>query len=179
MDNVDTVIAIERAIFRGRPLMRRVVTVTGGAVKNPGNYKIRIGTTFQDLMDAIGGFKEGEDAPVKLIAGGPMMGPAMYTLDCATTKTSSALLCFTAKEAAIPPEQNCMRCGRCVEHCPMGLEPYELNALILHGDGDGFVKLHGMDCIECGSCSYICPAKRQLAQSIRAEKKVQMGKKKK
>ncbi len=179
VDNVDTVIAIERAIFRGRPLMRRVVTVTGGAVKNPGNYKIRIGTTFQDLMDAIGGFKEGEDAPVKLIAGGPMMGPAMYTLDCATTKTSSALLCFTAKEAAIPPEQNCMRCGRCVEHCPMGLEPYELNALILHGDGDGFVKLHGMDCIECGSCSYICPAKRQLAQSIRAEKKVQMGKKKK
>lgn len=179
VDNVDTVIAIERAIFQGRPLMRRIITVSGGAVNKPGNYKIRIGMTFADLIEAIGGLKEGEDAPAKFIAGGPMMGPSMYTLDAATTKTSSALLCFTAKEAEIPEEKNCIRCGMCVSHCPMGLMPFELNALILHGDGEGFVKNHGLDCIECGSCSFICPAKRQLAQSIRAEKKVQMGKKKK
>lgn len=176
VDNVDTIVAIERAIFRGRPLMRRIVTVSGGAVAKPGNYKVRLGMTFQDLMDAIGGFKE---QPAKLIAGGPMMGPAMYSLDAVITKTSSALLCFTEKEAVIPEERNCIRCGKCVEHCPMGLMPLELNAMALRGDGDGFVKNHGLDCIECGSCSYICPAKRQLAQSIRAQKKVQMGKKKK
>lgn len=176
VDNVDTIIAIHRALFRGRPLMRRIVTVTGGAVKNPGNYKIRIGMTFVDLMEAIGGFKE---TPEKLIAGGPMMGPTMYTLDVATTKTSSALLCLTKEEAYIPPESNCIRCGKCVEHCPMGLMPFELNQYALRNDGESFVKNHGLDCIECGSCSYICPAKRQLAQSIRATKKIEMGKKKK
>ena len=91
--------------------MRRIVTVTGGAVKNPGNYKIRIGMTFRDIIDAIGGFKE-ENPPAKLIAGGPMMGPTLYTLDVATVKTSSGLLCFTAEEAFIPPERNCIRCAK-------------------------------------------------------------------
>ncbi len=176
IDNVDTVIAVERALFRGRPLMRRVVTFTGGAVKNPGNYKIRIGMTFTDIVEAAGGFKE-NDPPVKIIAGGPMMGPAMFTTDVATVKTSSALLCFTEKEAFIPEERNCIRCGKCVDHCPMGLEPLVLNQCAIIGDGDGFVKNHGLDCIECGSCSYECPAKRQLAQSIRATKKIEMGKK--
>lgn len=176
VDNVDTVVAVERALFKGRPLMRRIVTVTGGAVKNPGNYKIRIGTTFRDLVDAIGGFKED---PAKLIAGGPMMGPSMYTLDVATVKTSSALLCLTPAEAFIPAERNCIRCGKCVEHCPMGLMPYMLNQVSIRNDGDGFVKYHGLDCIECGSCSYECPAKRQLAQSIRAMKKIQMANRRK
>lgn len=176
VDNIDTVVAIERAIFRGRPLMRRVVTVSGGAVKNPGNYKIRIGMTLKDLVDAIGGFKED---PVKFIAGGPMMGPSLYTLDVASVKTTSGLLCLTKEEAFIPPESNCIRCGKCVEHCPMGLMPFELNAYIIRGDGDSFVSNNGLDCIECGSCSFICPAKRQLAQSIRAEKKIQMAKRRK
>lgn len=176
VDNVDTAIAIHRAIFRGRPLMRRVVTVTGGAVKNPGNYKIRIGMLFQDLMDAVGGFRE---PPAKMIAGGPMMGPALYSLEVATVKTASALLCFTKEEAEIPPESNCIRCAKCVEHCPMGLMPNELAQRARRGDDDGFQQFHGTDCIECGSCSYICPAKRQLAQSIRAWKKIVMGKRKK
>ena len=176
VDNVDTVVAIERALFRGRPLMRRIVTLTGGGVKNPGNYKIRIGMTFRDIVDAAGGFKE-NDPPVKLIAGGPMMGPTQFTLDVATVKTSSALLCLTAKEAFIPEERACIRCGKCVEHCPMGLMPFQLNAFALRGDGENFVKHHGLDCIECGSCSFECPAKRQLAQSIRAVKKVEAGKK--
>lgn len=174
VDNVDTVVAIDRAFTKGRPLMRRIVTVSGGAAAKPGNYKIRIGMTFSDLMEQIGGFKT---TPAKLIAGGPMMGPSMYTLDCATVKTSSALLCFTEEEARIPEESNCIRCAKCIDHCPMGLMPATLNALILRSDGEGFVANNGLDCIECGSCSYICPAKRQLAQSIRAEKKVQMGKK--
>ncbi len=174
VDNVDTIISIYNAVALGRPIMRRVVTVTGGAPANPGNYQIRIGMTFKDLMEQIGGFKV---APAKMIAGGPMMGPTMYTTDVATVKTSSALLCLTPEEAYIPEESNCIRCGKCVDHCPMGLMPLELNALILRGDGEGFVKNHGLDCIECGSCSYICPAKRQLAQSIRATKKIEAGKK--
>ena len=177
VDNVDTVVAIERAICKGRPLMRRIVTVSGKGIKNPGNYKIRIGMTLRDLVDAIGGFNEGANAPVKLIAGGPMMGPTLYTLDVASVKTTSGLLCFTQEEAFIPEERNCIRCGKCVEHCPMGLQPFLLNACALKGDGEGFVKHHGLDCIECGSCSYECPAKRQLAQSIRATKKIEAGKK--
>ena len=176
VDNVDTVVAIERAICKGRPLMRRIVTVSGKGIKNPGNYKIRIGMTLRDLVDAIGGFNE-ENPPVKLIAGGPMMGPTLYTLDVASVKTTSGLLCFTKDEAYIPEERNCIRCGKCVEHCPMGLMPFMLNAFAIKGDGEGFVKHHGLDCIECGSCSYECPAKRQLAQSIRATKKIEAGKK--
>ncbi|MBQ4347038.1 MAG: electron transport complex subunit RsxC [Firmicutes bacterium] len=172
VDNADTIVAIERAVLRGRPLMRRIVTVSGGAAANPGNYKVRLGITFQDLMDAIGGFKE---PPMKLIAGGPMMGPAMYSLDAVITKTSSALLCFNEKEAKLPPERNCIRCGKCVGHCPMGLMPNELNLNAITEDHEAFLANHGMDCIECGSCSFECPAKRQLAQSIRAEKKVQMA----
>ena len=174
VDNVDTLIAIERAFLKGRPLMRRIITVSGNAAANPGNYKIRLGMTFADLMEQIGGFKED---PAKLIAGGPMMGPSMYTLDVATTKTSSALLCFDKQEAYIPEESSCIRCAKCLNHCPMGLMPYLLNAAALREDGDAFVANHGLDCIECGSCSYICPAKRQLAQSIRATKKIEMGKK--
>ena len=157
--------------------MRRIVTVSGKGIKNPGNYKIRIGMTLRDLVDAIGGFDEA-NPPVKLIAGGPMMGPTLYTLDVASVKTTSGLLCFTQEEAFIPEERNCIRCGKCVDHCPMGLMPFMLNALSLKGDGEGFVKHHGLDCIECGSCSYECPAKRQLAQSIRATKKIEAGKKK-
>ena len=176
VDNVDTVVAIERALFRGRPLMRRIVTLTGGGVKNPGNYKIRLGMTFRDIVEAAGGFKE-ENPPVKLIAGGPMMGPTLFTLDVATVKTSSALLCLTKEEAFIPPESNCIRCGKCVDHCPMGLMPFMLNQFAIRGDGESFVKHHGLDCIECGSCSFECPAKRQLAQSIRATKKIEAGKK--
>ncbi|MFI3173663.1 MAG: electron transport complex subunit RsxC [Bacillota bacterium] len=176
VDNVDTVIAIERAVVKGKPLMRRIVTVSGSGIKNPGNYKIRIGMTLRDMVDAIGGFKE-DTPPVKLIAGGPMMGPSLFTLDIASVKTTSGLLCFTEKEAHIPEELNCIRCGKCVDHCPMALMPFQLNAYALRGDGEGFVACHGLDCIECGSCSYECPAKRQLAQSIRAVKKIEMGKK--
>ena len=170
VDNVATVMAIGDAIFESKPLMDRVITVSGGAVKNPGNYQMKIGMNIADLMDAIGGFSV---EPAKFIAGGPMMGPSMYTLDVASTKTTSGLLCFTKEEAYIPPERNCIRCGKCVEHCPMGLMPFELNQLAIKGLAEEFGNLHGMDCIECGSCSFECPAKRQLAQSIRAMKKVE------
>lgn len=173
VDNVDTIISIYNAVALGRPVMRKVMTVTGGAPANPGNYQIRVGMTYSALLEQIGGFKV---APAKMIAGGPMMGIAMYSTDVATTKTSSAFLCFTPEEAAIPEENNCIRCGKCVEHCPMGLMPILLNGFALRGDGEGFVANHGLDCIGCGSCSYICPAKRQLAQSIKATIAIEKGK---
>lgn len=175
VDNVDTVIAIDRAINRGRPLMRKVITISGDTVVNPGNYKIRLGMKYSDLLEEIGGFKE---PPAKFISGGPMMGMAMFSLDVPMIKTSSALLCFSEEFAKIPPERNCIRCGKCVEGCPAGLLPLELNQYILYNEIDMFKKYNGTDCIECGSCSYVCPSKRHLAQSIRATRRDVLTKKK-
>lgn len=169
VNNVDTVIAVHRAIVRGRPLMRRIITITGGAVNNPGNFKARLGMSYRDLIEQTGGFKE---EPYKIISGGPMMGVALFDLDTPVIKTSSAILCLTEKEAALPEESNCIRCGKCVQHCPSHLLPLELNQFVLRGEMDLFEKYHGVDCIECGSCSYVCPAKRYLAQSIRAARRI-------
>ncbi|MDR2904041.1 MAG: electron transport complex subunit RsxC [Clostridiales bacterium] len=172
VDNVDTVIAIHRAIVRGRPLMRKIVTVTGGAVNRPGNFKARLGMSYRELIEQTGGFKE---EPYKIISGGPMMGVAMFDLDVPIIKTSSAILCLTEKEGALPEESNCIRCSKCVQHCPAGLLPLDLNAYVLRGETDLFVKNNGLDCIECGSCSYICPAKRHLAQSIRSARRLALA----
>lgn len=168
VQNVETIVAIERAVLRGRPIMRRIVTVTGGAIKEPKNFNVRIGTSFKELVEAAGGFKE---EPVKIIAGGPMMGLAVSSLDIPVTKGTSAILCLTASEAEIPEEENCIRCGRCVEACPMNLVPSTLNSLSIRGEYDMFEKYNGVSCIECGSCSYVCPAKRHLVQSFRTAKR--------
>lgn len=173
VDNVATVMAIKAAVIDGKPLTRRVVTVTGDAVKNPSNFEVPLGMSYQKLIDAAGGFKED---PAKVISGGPMMGVALFDTEVPVTKTTSGILCLTKKAAEIPPESNCIRCGKCVEHCPMGLMPLHLNSDTLAGDDDAFVAHHGLDCIECGSCSFICPAKRQLAQSIRVNKRAVMAK---
>ncbi|MCL2664388.1 MAG: electron transport complex subunit RsxC [Defluviitaleaceae bacterium] len=165
VNNTDTAVAVHRAFYRGRPLMRKIVTVAGDAVKNPGNYKVRIGMMFSDLIESIGGYTE---EPYKLVSGGPMMGAAMYKTDIPVTKTSSAFLAFTEKEGRLPAERNCIRCGRCVTTCPVGLMPLMLNQQSLHNREDQFIDYCGMDCIECGSCTYICPSKRYLMQSIRA-----------
>jgi len=163
VQNVDTIIAIHRAFFRGRPLMRKVLTIAGGAVKNPGNYKARLGMTYAALIEAIGGLK-GE--PYKLVQGGPMMGVAHYTLDVPIVKTSSSLLLLTHEEAMIEKERDCFRCSKCVESCPMNLLPLNLNQYAIRSEVEKFMKNNGMDCMECGCCTYICPAKRHLSQSI-------------
>ncbi len=168
VQNIDTVVAIHRAIFRGRPLMRRIVTVSGGAIKEPQNFKVRIGTSYREVIEAAGGFVE---EPAKIISGGPMMGLTMFTIDVPIIKGSSSILCLTKKEAEIPDESNCMRCGKCVAICPMALLPLELNKYAVAGDEEAFTKVHGMDCIECGACSYTCPSKRHLLHSIRTTKK--------
>ena len=172
VDNVDTVLAIERAVVKNRPLMRRIVTITGNGVNNPGNYQIRIGMNIKEFIEAVGGLK---DDCAKIIAGGPMMGPALYNIDVPFVKTSSALLCMTKEEATLPEESNCIRCGKCVGACPMGLMPLELNQDALAKDYDAFEAHNGVDCIECGSCSFVCPAKRHLAQSLRITKRTVMG----
>ena len=167
VDNTDTVIAIERAVLRKRPLIRRIITLNGSAVKNPGNYEVRLGMTYGNLIKASGGFAS---PPYKLISGGPMMGVSLFSLDVPVIKTSSALLCLTEDEARLPEERNCIRCGRCADFCPIRLMPLILNQNVIHGDTELFIQNHGPECIECGSCSYVCPSKRHLAQSIRAAK---------
>jgi electron transport complex protein RnfC len=176
VSNVDTVVSIHRAFIRGRPLMRSIITLAGGAIKNPGNYKVRLGTKLSDLVEMAGGFKGN---PAKVVVGGPMMGISIFDINVPIVKTASGVLFLTESEARIPPEQNCIRCGQCVEHCPAGLIPIELNTDVLRENSEMFVKHSGLDCIECGSCSYICPAKRRLSQSIRTIRRVELAKKKK
>ena len=163
VQNVDTVIAFHRAFYRGRPLMRKIVTVAGNAANNPGNYKVRLGMLYQDMIDAFGGLRE---KPYKIVMGGPMMGIAHYNLNIPVIKTSSAVLLFTEKECKSFEERACIRCGKCVDHCPMGLVPLDLDQFARHRQHDKFEKFSGLDCMECACCSYSCPSKRHLAQSI-------------
>jgi electron transport complex protein RnfC len=156
--------------------MHKVVTLTGGAIKNPGNYQVRLGTKLCDLVETVGGFICN---PVKVIAGGPLMGVAISDTQAPIIKTTGGVLFLTEKEAYIPPEEQCIRCGQCVEHCPMGLIPIELNTDVLRENSEAFIKHNGLECIECGSCSYICPAKRRLSQSIRTTRRVELAKLKK
>lgn len=178
VDNVETMIAVYRAVRLGRPVTNRVFTVTGDAVTDPKNFYFSIGTSFQELLDAAGGCKE---QPEKMIAGGPMMGFALYGLDVPTTKTTSALLCMTKDEVRLANEQMtaCINCGRCVEVCPETLIPSRLAKFSATGDQENFEKWHGLECIECGSCSFICPAKRPLAQAIKTTKKQVLAAKRK
>ena len=168
VDNVNTVLAIERAVAKDRPLMHCTVTVSGDAIKHPGNFQTRLGTDVAWLIEQIGGFKE---TPAKVIAGGPMMGTALFDLHVPLVKTSSAILAFTEEFATIPPASACIRCGKCIDACPMGLQPPEIVSDANKKDYDAFIKHNGLDCIECGSCSYACPAKRHIAQTLRVGKR--------
>ena len=176
VDNVETLVAIYNAVALGQPLMNRIFTVTGNAVAEPQNFYICIGTNYQEMLDAAGGFKG--DCK-KMIAGGPMMGFALFGLNIPATKTSSALLCFTEDEVEAFKETACINCGRCVEACPELLIPSRLADFSKNGLMDVFEKWHGLECVECGSCSFVCPAKRPLAQAVKTMKKQALAAKRK
>lgn len=175
--NIDTLVAIYEAIYNGKPLIERIVTVTGDAIVNPKNYKVLLGTNFQELIDAAGGYKK--DEPEKIIAGGPMMGKAVISTDIPIVKGSSAILCMQEDEVAACEPSNCIRCGRCVSVCPGRVNPSKLAKLAELGKIDEFVDQDGMECCECGCCSYICPAKRHLTQTIAATRKSILASRKK
>ena len=175
--NVSTTKAIADAILEGKPLYERVVTVTGRGIKTPKNLIAKIGTPFKDLIAQCNGFNEG--APGKIVMGGPMMGISQFTIDVPVIKGSGGILVLTEEEAKPEPVGPCIKCGKCLEVCPVGLQPLNLSAYSLKGKYDEAEKLHALDCVECGSCSYICPAKRPLVESIRLAKREIISKRKK
>ena len=176
VDNVATMVSIYQAVAEGKPSMERIVTVSGDAVNEPGNFKVPFGISHAELVEAAGGFKT---EPEKLISGGPMMGFAMVSLDVPVTKTSSSILGFTKDEVAKFEPTACINCGRCVEACPSRLIPSRLADYAEHHDEEKFVAHEGLECMECGSCSYVCPAKRQLKQAIGSMRKIALANRKK
>ncbi len=176
VQNVETVMSIYRAIYEGRPIYERPITITGDAVKETANFLVRTGTNSRELIEAVGGFTE---EPEKVISGGPMMGMALSTLDVPCTKTSSALLCFKKDQVAEATVTACINCGRCVKVCPSRLVPSRMADFSEHGDLEKFEKYHGVECCECGSCSFVCPAKRHLAQAIKTMRKTALANRRK
>ena len=172
VENVGTIYAIERAVRYNEPLMRHGITVSGDAVKEPANFDVRIGTSFFELVEACGGIKDGMELK-KALAGGPMMGIAMSTLDCPVQKTSNALTLLTTDENVLAQEQMtaCLRCGRCATVCPVGLTPQLMAFAIEKNDMERYEKkLYGLECVACGSCSFTCPARRPLMQMFKQTK---------
>lgn len=165
VQNVGTVVAIADAVEKGLPLVERVTTVTGGAVTEPKNLLLRIGTTFAQAIELCGGFKE---QPVKLIMGGPMMGMAQCRIDVPVIKGTSGILALSAADIAAGEEKPCIRCGRCVQACPMGLVPSMLSLLGQRGlYQTAKEEFDLLDCVECGSCVYVCPAKRNIVHYVK------------
>ncbi len=167
VQNVGTAFAVYEAVQKNKPLFERVITVTGKSLQKPSNFIARIGTPFQQLIDACGGLPEDTG---KIIGGGPMMGKALVNTDVPTVKGSSGILIMNNKEAKRGAIQPCIRCAKCVGVCPMGLEPYLLAALAEHTEFEGMEKERIMDCIECGSCQFTCPANRPLLDFCRLGK---------
>lgn len=178
VDNVETVISVYKAVILGRPVNSRVVTVTGDGIKEPKNLLVLAGTDMSELVDTAGGLKA---KIAKAISGGPMMGFALYDLHVPCTKTTSAFL-FLEHDAVSEAQEiqtACINCGRCVSVCPGHVLPARLAKLAERGDMAGFEALDGMECCECGCCSYICPAKRPLTQSIKSMRKMVLASRRK
>lgn len=167
VQNVSTLTAVADAVIDGKPLIERVCTVTGPAVTTPKNLRIRIGTLLRHLVDVCGGVRE---TPAKIILGGPMMGQAQLSLDVPATKGSSGVLLLRTADVAFTSEGACIRCARCVQACPVRLLPTSIAACARLERFADAERLRALDCIECGSCSYICPADLPLVQSIRHAK---------
>ncbi len=167
VNNVGTALATYEAVQKNKPLVERVVTVTGKSVKNPCNLMVRIGTPSSALIEKAGGLPEDTG---KVISGGPMMGKALNTLEVPVVKGTSGILIMNQKEAKRCELQNCIRCGKCITVCPMGLEPYILQLYTENRNFEEAEQYRIMDCIECGSCQYVCPSNRALLDYVRVGK---------
>ena len=167
--NISSVSVLCYYIWTGIPMISKRVTVSGGAVNDPKNVMVRIGTPIGDVIDFCGGLKE---EPTKLITGGPMMGVAQYDRNMPLLKQNNAILALTKEETQIPQEQPCIRCGRCVHACPMSLMPAQIDRASRNEDVVQLAKLGVMSCMECGSCAYACPSKRPLVQYMKYAKTV-------
>ncbi len=167
VQNVGTTVAVYEAVQKNKPLVERVVTVTGKSVSKPSNFLTRIGTSINTLIEAAGGLPEDTG---KIVGGGPMMGKALTTTEVPVTKGSSGVLIIKNEEANRKKMQNCIKCSKCISACPMGLEPYLLMTVSEKAVWDRAEQEKIMDCIECGSCSYTCPSQRPLLDYIRLGK---------
>ena len=179
VDNVGTLYAVWRAVGFHEPLFSHCFTLTGEAIRNPGNYIVRDGTSLQEIIDASGGLKDGVTLK-KALAGGPMMGFAISDLSAPVQKTTNGLtlLCEDGAELAMKKQTACLRCGRCTTVCPTGLLPELMADAAAKGDYERYEKkLYGLECVSCGSCSYICPAKRPLTETFKTVKAEIMARK--
>lgn len=167
VQNVATVYAVYEAVFKGKPLIERMVTVTGSCVGNPRNLLVRLGTPIRNLIEFCGPLKED---PAKIIIGGPMMGIAQYTDEVPIIKSSGGLLLMNKKEAETIEEGPCIRCAACVRGCPVGLMPCQINLASERSLWPITKEYGASDCIECGICNYVCPANRRLLQTIKRAK---------
>ena len=167
VQNVATTFAVYEAVQKHKPLIDRIVTVTGKSVKSHGNYLVRLGTPMSSVVEQAGGMPEDTG---KIVAGGPMMGKALKTLEVPVVKGTAGILFIPSFEAARKNMNNCIRCAKCVVDCPMGLEPFLLMSQSEHSIWTDMEKNKVMDCIECGICSYTCPSNRPLLDYIRLGK---------
>jgi Na+-translocating ferredoxin:NAD+ oxidoreductase subunit C len=163
VQNVGTAFAVYQAVMKHKPLFERYTTVTGKHLKQPGNYLVRIGTPFAQLIETCGGLPEGEN---KVLAGGPMMGKAIVSLEVPVCKGTNSITVLTGDDAHRKAAQPCIRCGKCVDACPMGLEPYLLATLSSLKDYERLEKEDVTSCISCGSCQFTCPSHRPILDNI-------------
>jgi len=173
VNNVGTAVAVAEAIKIGLPLIKRVVTVTGEKIKNPANLEVKIGTSFKNLVNFCGGIlnENTEGGTYLLRMGGPMMGLIQGTLDVPVIKGTTGILVTSAKDIKLDLSRPCIKCGRCVDICPMLLNPSSLGFYAETENWQEMNTLGVMNCIECGCCDYICPAKRSLAETFKLAKK--------
>jgi electron transport complex protein RnfC len=162
--NVNTLFAVRNAVLYGKPMFERYVTVSGDMISKPGNYKVRIGTRISDIIEECGGLK---GDPSRIVIGGSMCGQAVQSLDIPVVKSTTGILFMSEKEVNSDKATACIRCGRCVEVCPIGLLPCEISKAYEKNKFDKIERLNPSECILCGSCSYICPARRPLTPNIK------------
>jgi electron transport complex protein RnfC len=167
VQNVGTAAAVAEAVLEGKPLYERIATITGSPVANPGNWVVRCGMSTEDALRLVGGVTRD---PAKIISGGPMMGRSIYSLDIPVMKNTSGILLMDADEVVQYTGGPCIRCGRCVDACPMNLMPGTLSVQAESERFDLAEQWYAFDCIECGCCAYVCPSGRPLVQHMRRAK---------